>query len=64
MSKRPNSLGTFLSDMKDARRLFSGPGRWSAAEKAAAHRRFRRVGKQMLRTGAEPPLRINTGYYG
>jgi len=57
---RPNHLGTFVSDMRQARRIIvfrSGP------EKAAAHRRFRRTTRQLLRRGEEPATRIALGWY-
>jgi hypothetical protein len=61
MSKRPNYLGTFLSDMKEARR-YSCDWR-SAPDKAAAHRKFRRLARQLLLHRQEPPTRLGMGWY-
>lgn len=60
MSTR-NYLGTFVSDMKSAGRIIAFRER--ARDKALAHRKFRRLGRQLLRRGLEPPKRMSFGYY-
>jgi len=65
MSKRPNYLGTFPCDLKEARRLLGGePSGWpTAREKAVLHRKFRRLEHQLLRRGVEPPTRMSHEWY-
>jgi hypothetical protein len=64
MSRR-NYMGTFLSDMKDARRAYGlTDARYRMADnKAASHRAFRRTSKQLLRCG-QPPEKVSMGWYG